>query len=299
MSRIAASVLLALALAGCGTAAEEPAGSGSGAQLFEKRATAVAAAWTDSSLLTRWRTAFVAAEHLTREPDWTPRGSLKAAFYGGWARTSVALPDQAGTGTIAYADGTRLSVRTLGAQAAYDAMLNPRSGECPPPEDGSGGCDWLTVTGATATSLSIQTARGRASVPAWSFTVEGLREPIVRVAVDRPAEVSDFEPRLGPTPTDGRRLLLNGQDIVSQDGTALTVALGSGSCDTGIEPHLLETDTVVVVGGTALGPNQDQVCDAMLRIHEVRLDTAAPVGSRPVLDAASGRPLLPRMVPVS
>lgn len=258
----------------------------------------VAASWTDGGLLERWAGSFVPAEPLVREPDWA-RGSLKAAFYGGWVRAAVALPDLAGDDTIAYADGTMVRVRTLGAGTAYDRMVNPRAGACPAPENGSPGCDWVTVTGAESVRISMQTGRGTATVPAWAFTVQGLTEPLVRVSVENAAESSDFEPRIGPPPSDGRRVLLHGQDVPDQRGTELTVALGSGDCDTEVAAQVLETQQVVVVGGTAVAPPPDRMCNAMLRIHELVVALERPVGTRPVLDAASGRPLLPRVVPRS
>ena len=297
----ALTTLLILGTAACGAATPPPPSAGSAGaaeQLFERRAAQVVSAWTEGGLLERWAGSFVPAEPLTRLPGWT-RGSLKAAFYGGWVRTAVPLPDAAGKGSVSYADGTRVSVGTLGAQTAYEGMVNPRSGECPPADNGASGCDWVTVTGAKATTISLQTGRGVATVPAWAFTVQGLTEPIVRVSVENAAESSDFEPRIGPPPTDGRRVLLNGQDVASQHGSKVTVALGSGDCDTEVAPRVLETDQVVVVGGTALGPAPDRLCNALLRIHEVVLELDRPAGTRPVLDAASGRPLLPRVEPRS
>ena len=52
------------------------------------------------------------------------------------------------------------------------------------------------------------------------------------------------------------------------------------------------------VGGTALGPPPDRLCNAMLRLHELEVAITEPVGSRPIVDAASGRPLLPRVAPL-
>ncbi len=299
MTRTAlAAAFLVLVTAGCGSTAPDRSAAGSGEDLFAERAASVAQAWTESGLLNRWARSFVPAQPLTREPDWSLRGSLKAAFYGGWVRTATPLLDVPGEGEIRYAvDGTTVPVRTLGARTAYEDMVNPRAGDCPAAEGGSSDCDWVTVTRAKATTITVETGRGAATVPAWAFTVEGLAEPLVRVSVENAAEVGDFEPHLDPARADGRRLLLTGQDISGQAGTTLTVAVGSGDCDTEVRPHLLETERVIVVGGTALGPKPDQVCNAMLRIHELALDLARPVGSRPVLDAASGRPLLPRVPP--
>jgi hypothetical protein len=290
------TTVLALALAACGSA--DTGSAGDAENLFNRRAQQVVAAWSEGDLLERWRTAVIPAQGLTVEPDWTPRGTLKAAFYGGWVRTATALPTAAGTGEVRYADGTVVPVRTLDAQAAYDNMVNPRSGPCPTPEEGQHSCDWVTITAAKAVTTAISTARGAAEVPAWAFTVKGLHQPILRVSVDGAQEPSDFEPRGLPTaPSEGRRILLFGQDVVSHTDTHATVTLGSGDCDTDVREHVLETEDVIVVGGTALGPPPDQACNAMLRLQEVTVALRQPVGDRPILDAASGRPLLPKVSP--
>jgi hypothetical protein len=295
---VAAVLPVVLALAGCGST---PAPSPSGEPAHEvatRRATDVVTAWTDGDLLARWEAAFVPATSLTVEPDWAPVGHLKASFSGGWVRTARPLPDLAGTGTVRYAasDGA-LTVRTVGAATAYRAMTNPRSGECPPPA-GGGGCGWLTVTRATLTTAEMATARGPATVPVWAFAVEGLDEPLLRVAVEPAQEVSDFEPQLPPTPTTDGVGLASGQDVVRSQGRDLTVRVGIGSCDGDPVAHVTQTDDLVVVGATVALPSGDVACDAMLNLRELTVTLDRPLGDRPVLDLASGRPLLP-MAPLT
>ena len=157
-------------------------------------------------------------------------------------------------------------------------------------------CGWLTITGATLTTAEVDTARGNATVPVWAFAVQGLAEPLLRVAVEPAAEVSDFEPGLPPLPTTGRIGVASGQDVVGSDGSRLTVRVGIGSCDSEPVPHVAETDEVVVVGATIALPTGDMACDAMLNLREVTVQLVAPVGDRPVLDLASGRPLLPAAI---
>lgn len=298
-ARVTSVLFAALLAAGCGSGApDDPAdGPADGlTALFQRRAQRVDDAWTRDGLVERWRSSLVAAQGLTTEPDWTPRPNLKAAFGNGWVRTATALPTTPGNGTVTYDDGTSVPVGTLDAQTAYDAMVNPRSGPCPRPEGGAG-CDWVTITSARRVTTSLLTARGPATVPAWSFSVQGLRAPLVRVAVEA-VEVGDLEPAdLPPSPADGRRVLLTGQDVVGHTPSSLTVTLGSGACDTDLTEHVLETDDLVVVGGTALGPPPGQACNSMLRLQEVTVPLTAELGDRPVVDAASGRPLLPRVVP--
>ena len=295
---LTAVALLAVSLVtGCGSSNGDGAPAGDASALFDRRAREVAAVWTEGDLLERWRTSIVPAQGLTIEPDWTPRETLKAAFYGGWVRTATALPTTPGTGQVRHPDGTTVEVDTLDAQAAYEAMVNPRSGPCPTPASGTG-CEWVTITGARAVRTTLATARGPAQVPAWAFTVQGLSDSLVRVAVAEAAEPGDFEPSsLSEAPSDGRRRLLYGQDVVSHTADSLTVTIGSGDCDTERREHVLETDEVVVVGGTALAPPPDQACNAMLRLEEVTVPLRTELGDRPVLDAASGRPLLPQVLP--
>lgn len=292
-----APVLVAVALAaGCGSGATDPK-SDLPATLFQRRAEQVADAWTRGDLLQRWRTGVVAAEDLTKDPDWMPRPNLKASFHNGWIRTATALPITPGTGTVRYADGTTVPVDTVDAQTAYDEMVNPRSGPCPTADDTGTGCDWLTITGARRVTTSLLTARGPAELPAWSFTVQGLPEPLVRVAVAA-VEPGDLEPvGLPSLPVDDRQVLLTGQDVTGHTPTSLTVTLGSGACDADLRAHVLETHDVVVVGGTALSPPSGQMCNSSLRLEEVTVPLEAELGDRPVVDAASGRPLLPRVIP--
>ena len=289
-----ALVLIVLLLVGCGTAEKPTAGDADA--LFQRRARDVVKAWSEGDMLERC-TSLVPAQGLTIEPDWTPRGTLKASFAGGWVRTATALPTTPGTGEVRYADGTVVKVRTLDAQAAYDAMLNPARVSAP----AGGRVRRLRLgDGHRRGGGDDDPAHGPRLRPGPRVGVhrEGLPEPIMRVSVEDAAEPSDFEPALPPVPADGRRILLNGQDVVTQDPTSITVTVGSGDCDSGVRPHVLESPDVVVVGGTALGPPPDRLCNAMLRLHELEVAITEPVGSRPIVDAASGRPLLPRVAPL-
>jgi hypothetical protein len=292
---VTALLLAGLTAAGCGSTDPDGPPSRSADAVAGDRARAVVAAWRDDDLLARWRSSFVPAQGLTVEPDWTPREHLKAAFYGGWVRTTDPLPDVAGSGTVTYAAGPRpLEVRTVGADTAYREMVNPRAGECPPP-DGGTGCGWLTITGATLRTAMVATARGSATVPVWAFAVQGLAEPLLRVAVEPAAEVSDFEPELPPLTTTGSLGLASGQDVVRVQGSRLTVRVGIGSCDGEPVAHVTETAELVVVGATVALPTGDMACDAMLNLRELSVQLDAPLGDRPVLDLASGRPLLPAL----
>jgi len=48
-------------------------------------------------------------------------------------------------------------------------------------------CTDLKVARAVLKTTQISTSRGLATVPAWHFSVAGMKEPIVRVALDERA----------------------------------------------------------------------------------------------------------------
>ena len=294
---VVVAALTATLAAGCGSRSADSS-NGDVTTLFEHRAEQVARSWVDDGLLTRWRTSIIAAGGLTVEPSWAPRPNFKASFGNGWVRTARALPTRPGSGTVTWGDGRTITVRALDAQATYDAMVPDRFGPCPTPDGRSTGCDWVTVTGAKAVTTTLATARGPAKVPAWAFTVEGLRQPLVRVAVQA-TEASDLVPAgLPATPRDGRRILLSAQGVVSHTATSLTFMVGSGACDTGLGEHVFETDDMVVVGGTAQAPRAGTLCNASLLLEPVTVPLRTELGYRPVVDAVSGRPLLSSVTPL-
>ena len=75
-------------------------------------------------------------------------------------------------------------------------------------------------------------------------------------------------------------------------GTRITIGLGSGACDADHKGLVREESDVVIVGGSAR--TTSEVCTANLVITPVRIDLAAPLGNRPLVDAASARLVLPR-----
>lgn len=185
-----------------------------------------------------------------------------------------------------YADASDQKMLTLGARAALRALASEPDGDdtC---FDGAP-CPEVKVTEARLTRMEATTAKGPASVPAWSYTVEGLpgplRMPAVRVTTA--AEVS-------PGGADHRPYWLEpawSEWVVSREGTTLQVSLQVPSCDTShYRPHLLETDAAIVVWATTTPT--DQECAAPPRVEET-FTLRAPIGDRPVV-TLGGRVLLP------
>ncbi|MGR6317414.1 hypothetical protein Q2K19_05880 [Micromonospora soli] len=308
-----------LVLAGCATPGSGPAAP-TGATpdqrwaAFDQRAAEVADAWRPGQA---WRSGYVPLEDatvLTGDPGFT--GETKLVFTNGWFRHQIPMPTATPPdGTIRFPDGT-LRVPLVSAAEAYAQLDKGDPPPCegrpmaPPPAPGGGvakpggptiqpgpdgpvstavdtPCVPLTVTGVTLGSAPVRTSRGQAEVPAWLFTVEGMRVPVARLAVAAgaigavPEGVGTDRPL-----TDG---VVSVQSLDGVDGTRLDYRVGVGACDTGVTPLVLERDDVVVLGAgvtRSTGP-----CTLQLVLKPVSVTLKAPLGDRAVLDVAGVTPL--------
>ncbi|MEV4413424.1 hypothetical protein [Catellatospora sp. NPDC049609] len=312
------AVLPALLVAGCAGAATDQAGPGvttapaDAAAAFERRAAEVARQWRDANLTGPWREGFVPLAPLTIEPErGYPDDATKNAASAGWYRLAGSLPREAGTGSVAFPDGTSLRVPLVSADAAYRALAHGGQPQCersaaapdaPAPDasagaDGSvsahaGPCTALTVTAAKLGTAQLRTSRGLATVPAWVFTVKELPDPMVRVAV-APEAVRPLPELPAPpaVPADPDFHLVATQTLDRADDRTVAYRLGVGACDSDIAPLVWESVDVVVIGGTVTPPDQDRVCVAMLVAAPVEVTLTTPLGTRILLDATTGQPV--------
>lgn len=148
-------------------------------------------------------------------------------------------------------------------------------------------CAALTVTGVTLGTVDLLTSRGRAQVPAWLFKVRELGGTVARVAVAPSAVSKAPEVRTGKLPTVTG--LVGAHNLVSVDGAKLSYRLALSACDKDVRALFYEADDVVVVGGTAV--RSSKVCTEQLVLRPVQVVLDATPGTRPVLDAVSGRVL--------
>ena len=275
-------------------------------EAFRLRADEVAAAWRANPALKAWQQGYVPLQDATVLPaDPGFDDETKQAFLAGWYRSQVSLPtDRPADGVIQFPDGT-LEVPLISAAEAYDQLDLGDPPPCPrrpaaptsaPADDPDvsvsspvTACTALTVTDAALGTVTVRTSRGEAQVPAWLFTVAELDGPVARVAVASPAVTPP--PEISP-PTSSVEGLVSAQDLTSVDGRQLTYRLGVGACDTDIKPLVHESEDLVVVAGTVTtspGP-----CTMQLVLAPVTVTLAEPLGSRTVLDAVTGQPLLLR-----
>lgn len=253
-------------------------------QRFADHAEAVAAAWSTADQQERWQASLVPVGPLTVEPDWSGHPSLRAGVHAGaldWVAEKV--DDVAATGTVRYADGGTESVTTLGARTTLSELFTQHSAECTTP------CTAAVVTAAEPTTVELLTARGPASVPAWAFHLDGLQQPVLRVAVAGLDSLGEIEPRV-PGPS-GARGLVAATALLEEHGSTITVRLASSGCAPASTPRVLETDSVVVVGATQPVP-QGEACVAVVRDEDVTVTLTRPLGHR-VLATTGGRLVLP------
>jgi hypothetical protein len=287
------SLALALALAACGS--QQSAGntrqggtqSGNSAT-FTARARQVVAQWQVSPAARAWRTGLVllGPGELTSIPRDAGFASMhqKDAFGAGRFRLAGALPRQALHGRIRWADGSTQAAPLLGARAAFRQLAANQACAVPP-------CGQLTITSAQPTVVTVDTSRGPAVIPAWRFTMAGLGWPVTEAAVASGNFITLPSPF--PLPASGRVVPgASGLRAVSADGRTLTVQIITGVCVTAWGARVYQAGSAVVVGSWSGGGDPGQACPAMAVMRYVRATLARPLGSRVVLDVASGEPLV-------
>jgi hypothetical protein len=258
---------------------------------FNALARQEASAWVRSPLASAWRTGLVvlSADALSSGPSGGfPSDEDKEAFINGDLVFTGPPPSGAPAGTVTWADGSTMRVPVLSEARVFSALTSSR--ECP-------GCVTtpLAVTAARPVTLDVATSRGRASVPAWAFTLKGVQTPVIEAALPPGSYATPYSygspaERLGPV---GSAFVGATYARTSADGRTLTLDLPASPCDATWGGLVAETGGVVVIGGWVHDPDPDEPCAAMLVTRTATVRLAAPLGSRLVLDAATGQPVTP------
>jgi hypothetical protein len=246
----------------------------------QDRARQVADAWDGSRAAAQWHLGYHPVAPVVQLPAEGLRGEDRRAYATGNFDLRAPLPSARGaSGRVTWRDGGALTRPLMAADRAYRALDRDSS---PGPR--------LTVTRGELGNMTVLTARGPATVPAWLFTLEGYASPLKRAAVS-PSGLP--RPPIGPlgqdVPTDVLAPL-GGLMKVAQDGRSVTVVAHHGSCDDGPVVAALETNGSVVLSAAVTGVN-DGPCTDDLRGEKVTVTLDRPVGDRIVLDAFTGRPV--------
>jgi hypothetical protein len=294
ISRTAAVLTATLAVAACGTQhGALPGTSKNGPPepaSFVIRAQQVTAQWDGSRAAHAWRTGLVLMDasdlvSIPRNAGFGNSQRQKDAFGAGHFRLAAALPAQPLRGVVRWANGATLRLPLLSAKAAFAELAAQRQCGGPYP------CGQLTVTGVQPGAFTVNTSRGPASVPAWRFTVAELGWQASEVAVAQSALVAIPGP--GPIPVAGMNTPgVGGLAAVSADGRTLTLTISTGACDTAWGAYSYESARTVVVGSWQRAPTSGGACVLSAAFRTARVTLTRPLGTRVVLDVASGRPLV-------
>ncbi|WP_333760591.1 hypothetical protein [Streptomyces sp. IBSBF 2390] len=283
LTALALSAVTAAAVTGCG--GEHHTGPSKvrpdrPATRPEDRARQVADAWDGSAAAATWRKGYYPMADAVRLPDGGLHGAAdRHAYDTGTFELRGTLPAAPRPGgVVRWQNGGSLGMPILSAREVYTALVRD-----------SGPGPRLTVTGARPGETTVVTSRGRATVPAWLFTVRGYDTPL-RIAAVSPSPLPRTHVRpLGPEPTDEQAPLGEVVDV-APDGRSVTVRATHGSCDDGPVVKTLETAHSVVLSASVAGA-RDGICPSNLLIERVRVTLKSPVGGRALLDAFTGRPL--------
>lgn len=286
MRKVIACLSLVLLLSSCGAS---PSGSsGASSDEFETRAREVAERWQTSADDRAWRKGFVALEvlnpygwkYVKRIPSW-----VNLSSHNGTWRLAAELPaDSPARADVRWPDGEVSQVPLITAASAYEEFSEPPGlieEECP-----AKGCRPLRVTGAKLGKVPLETSRGTIRVPAWMFTVEGVEQKKVHVAVD-PAAVT-----VRPERIPGGSEEVMAFDLVTGKPDELLLRYGYGACDTVHGVRAYETDQVVVVDVDEENTSPGEPCPAILESATATVTLARPLGERLVLDSGTGVPVL-------
>jgi hypothetical protein len=209
----------------------------------------------------------------------------KDAFGSGHFKLAGTLPAGSLPGLVRWADGSTLRLPLLTARAAFAELAAQR------PCGGPTACGQLTVTGAQPGAVTVRTSRGLASMPAWRFTVAGLGWKVSEVAVARNALA--VLPGYGPVPPAGQDTPgVSGLTAVSADGRTLTLRFTGSACDAAWGAYRYESNGTVVAGSWEKPSSGNTPCPAVGIPRTARVTLARPLGTRVVLDVASGLPLV-------
>jgi hypothetical protein len=296
--RTAAVAVAALAVAGCGsqraappatTHATPPVAGQDGPAAFVARARQVTAQWDRSRAARLWRTGLVLLDPSDLSPVPSSAGFSsqreKDAFGSGHFRLAGTLPAGPLPGLVRWADGSTLRLPVLTARAAFTGLAAQR------PCGGPGGCGQLTVTGAQPGVVTVRTSRGLASVPAWRFTVAGLGWAVSEVAVARSALI--VLPGYGPIPAAGQNTPgVTGLTAVSADGRTLNLSFTGSACDAAWGAYRYQSNITVVAGSWEKPADGTTPCPAVGMVRAARVTLSRPLGTRVILDVASGLPLV-------
>jgi hypothetical protein len=283
---LATAIGLGVGLSACGLGPDNQATQRREAQADLDR-------WDKALAAAGGSSAFVPVGQLTGQiGDWelSVGDNNKPALYAGLLEWTGGLPDVAPpAGTVSWAGGTSRSFHLVSAvKALADVKADPSNSAC---KD----CAPLQVTGAHLITSEVQTSRGPAQAPVWSFTIAGTAVQVTRPAVADPIVVVPpaWDPNAAPVglSIDSATASAGGRDVT----VSFTGSPGPGSqpCGADYTAEAVESSTAVVVIVTE-HPHWSLIPEACSAVGAVRTAVAtmtASLGDRTVLEVKQGLPV--------
>jgi hypothetical protein len=271
----------AVAVVGCGDA---------DAGRLRDEAKADLARYADAVASSGGASAFQPAGDLTAQVgNWEASigGNNKPALYAGLLEPAAPLPSETpADGQIQWSDATSTTVPLLSAAAALELVRTTAQATCTE-------CTPLRVIGATLTSGTIATSRGPASVPMWSFVLDGTAVRVTRVAVAQTVTVVP-----PPWDPDNRPIGLSIMSAdLAADGLSLTVTFvgspypASQGCGEDYTGEAVESDLAIVAVVDVQKNPIPGSCSGVGASRTTTLTLATPLGRRAVLEVQQGLPV--------
>jgi hypothetical protein len=293
-ARVGLLVLCGVALVACGSAttgggSSGPSGTTTSAlqQLERQRQQA-------RDALERWADAVAAAGGdqgfaIVGDPtgqigDWgiLVGGNNKLALLAGKIESANPLSDETPPpGEVRWEDGAITTLPMISAaQALRDLQAGGVKDSCPT-------CEALQVTAAKLSTVGIETSRGRATVPAWEFSLDGTAVHITRVAVAGASSIQVMSP--GWDPNDPPIGLSISWAFGHPDGRQVMVGFVGDSCGTEYTAEAVESTTAVVV--IIVEHATGEGCRGVGVDRTTTVQLATPLGDRAVLEVQEGLPV--------
>ncbi len=285
---VLALLVFALGLAAAGLWIAGP-GAASPSAAERSRAEAVLRRWSDAVSAGGGADAIVIVGDRTRQVgNWEldVGDNNKRALMAGLVEAAIALPtDVPPDAEVRWADGTSETVPLVSAAKAADAIRSGPAASCVD-------CVPLEIVSARLIVADVVTGPGPASVPAWEFGLQGTAVTLTRVAgADSRVVVQPAAPAGGP------RTIAVERATISSDGRALTVEFvgspdpGSQACGADYTATAVESSVAVVVVVAAHPFPIPAPCSAVGAWRSATAPLATPLGTRSVLDPATGQPI--------
>lgn len=271
-----------------------------GAMQSSSDASAADQGLTTSEVLSVWQKALKITPHpiiivgygsTTQIGQWElSNGNNKQALLSRLATLAPSVVDAGAmeptTGSVAFASGTTQVVRLLDAQHTAQLLINESGSQQP--------CDRCTpvvLTSPQPTTASVTTATGPATVPAWSFGVQGSSVRLVQASID-PAQLLQKVPGLPHGLGDAQTTVHveSGGNLTVRWVGAPSVAQ-AGGCGADYRFEFLEGTDVVVLRFVELPSTATQTPQACAAYATTRSATVRPpqaLGSRLLVQDRTG-----------